>query len=140
MCMALVLAVGCSGIRPPAGVAAVERTLDVTGYCSCGPCTGWRRTWYGRPVYNYGPQQGSPKSVGVTASGRKARVGTIAADTRVYPFGTVMYVPGYGYGRVEDRGGAIRGDKIDLYFKSHRAALQWGRQHLLVRIWLPPAQ
>ena len=36
--------------------------------------------------------------------GRRARLGTIAADTRRYPFGTIMYVPGYGYGRVEDRG------------------------------------
>ncbi len=61
--------------------------------------------------------------------------GTIAADTRYYPFGTRMYVPGWGWGRVEDRGGAIKGPtRIDLYFDSHQAALQWGRRKLPVRI------
>jgi hypothetical protein len=61
--------------------------------------------------------------------------GTIAADTRYYPFGTRMYVPGYGWGRVEDRGGAIKGkDRIDLYFASHNDALLWGRRKLQVHI------
>lgn len=64
--------------------------------------------------------------------------GTIAADTRYYPFGTRMYVPGYGWGRVEDRGGAIKGpDRIDLYFTSHQEALQWGRRRVEVTIELP---
>jgi len=63
------------------------------------------------------------------------RDGTIAADTRYYPFGTRMYVPGYGYGVVEDRGGAIKGPKrLDLFFSSHSDALQWGRQHVNVTI------
>ena len=61
--------------------------------------------------------------------------GTIAADTRYYPFGTRMYVPGYGWGMVLDRGGAIKGpDRIDLYFDSHQDALNWGRRRLQVRI------
>lgn len=61
--------------------------------------------------------------------------GTIAADTRYYPFGTRMYVPGWGWGRVEDRGGAINGpDRIDLFFDSHDDALAWGRQKLQVII------
>lgn len=64
--------------------------------------------------------------------------GTIAADTRYYPFGTRMYVPGYGWGRVEDRGGAIKGsNRIDLYFKSHQEALEWGRKRLRVEIYYP---
>lgn len=64
--------------------------------------------------------------------------GTIAADTRHYAFGTLMYVPGYGWGRVEDRGGAIKGPRrIDLYFNSHRSALQWGRQTKEVTIEQP---
>lgn len=63
------------------------------------------------------------------------RDGTLAADTRHYPFGTRMYVPGWGYGRVEDRGGAIKGpDRIDAFFDSHRAARTWGRQRLAVTI------
>ncbi|MCP4292617.1 MAG: hypothetical protein GY780_12375 [bacterium] len=66
------------------------------------------------------------------------RDGTIAADTKYYPFGTRMYVPGYGWGVVEDRGGAIKGpDRIDLYFNSHNEALQWGRKKVKVNIEPP---
>ena len=61
--------------------------------------------------------------------------GTIAADTKYYPFGTRMYVPGYGWGVVQDRGSAIKGpDRIDLYFESHQDALKWGRRRLQVKI------
>jgi hypothetical protein len=63
------------------------------------------------------------------------RDGTIAADTQYYPFGTRMFVPGYGWGMVLDRGGAIKGpDRIDLYFTSHHDALAWGRRQVEVRI------
>eukprot|EP00850_Spirogloea_muscicola_P001486 SM000005S17283 [mRNA] locus=s5:1272177:1274316:+ [translate_table: standard] len=66
------------------------------------------------------------------------RHGTIAADTVHYPFGTRMYVPGYGWGEVEDRGGAIKGAfRIDLYHHSHRDALQWGRRKVQVVVVLP---
>lgn len=55
--------------------------------------------------------------------------GTIAADTDHYPFGTEIYVPGYGWGVVEDRGSAIQGaNRLDIYYRSHRTALQWGRK------------
>lgn len=110
----------------------------MTGYCRCGKCTGWHRTWYGRPVYSSGNSKGERKEVGVTASGSKAKVGTIAADTTRYPFGTIMHIPGYGYGRVEDRGGAIKGEHIDLYFRSHNEALRWGRQTKKVKVWFQP--
>ncbi len=64
--------------------------------------------------------------------------GTIAADTRYYPFGTEMFVPGYGWGIVEDRGGAIKGPhRIDLYFDSHSDALNWGRKKVHVEIYTP---
>ena len=56
-----------------------------------------------------GPSKGKRKDVGITATGTRAKTGTIAADTSIYPFGTIMYVPGYGYGRVEDVGSAIKG-------------------------------
>ena len=63
---------------------------------------------------------------------------TIAADTKYYPFGTRMYIPGWGWGVVEDRGGAIKGpNRIDLYFNSHSEALQWGRCKLPVTIQKP---
>lgn len=131
------MAAGCATIRPPAGQRPVERTLLTTGYCPCGECCGWRRNWLGRPVYASGPLKGRRKAVGVTANGVKARHGTIAADTSRYPFGTVMYIDGYGYGKVQDRGGDIVGDHIDLFFRSHGDALDWGRRTKRVRIWFP---
>lgn len=61
--------------------------------------------------------------------------GTIAADTKYYPFGTRMYIPGYGWGVVEDKGGAIKGpDRIDLFFDSHADAIHWGKRKVNVEI------
>ena len=61
--------------------------------------------------------------------------GTIAADTRFYQFGTRMYIPRYGWGAVEDRGEAIKGaNRLDLYFDSHKNALDWGRKTVKVRV------
>lgn len=145
--VSLLLPIGCHtpvshsrpSIRMPQRAPDAVRTLETTGYCSCGKCCGWKRTWWGRPVHVSGPQRGQPKAVGITASGNRARRGVIAADTTVFPFGTLMYVPGYGYGRVEDRGSVIRLNHIDLYFHSHADALRWGKRRLKVLIWWPPA-
>jgi len=86
---ALLTVCGCARIRPPRGTVPVARRLLATGYCRCGRCCGWRRTWYGRPVVASGRNKGRRKRVGMTASGTMARPGTIAADTSLYPFGTV---------------------------------------------------
>lgn len=131
----LALAGGCQSIVPPRGASVAERSLVVTGYCKCGACCGWERNWWLRPVHASGPQRGERKAVGVTASGTRARPGVISADPARYPMGTVMYVPGYGYGRVEDRGSGVQGDHIEVYFKSHRQAECWGKQRLPVRVW-----
>jgi len=62
--------------------------------------------------------------------------GTLAADTNYYPFGTRMYIPGYGNGVVEDRGGAIKGPRrLDLYHSTHHGALEWGRKKVPVTIY-----
>jgi 3D (Asp-Asp-Asp) domain-containing protein len=127
---------GCATIRPPPHTPpSAERALLTTGYCDCGECCSWHRTCLGIPVYSSGPRKGQRKQVGITASGTRARQGTLAADTSRYPFGTIMYIPGYGFGRVEDRGEAIKGDHIDLHFSSHRAAQEWGRRYARVKIW-----
>ena len=61
--------------------------------------------------------------------------GTIAADTKYYPFGTRIHVPGYGWGVVEDRGGAIKGpERLDIYMDSHSDALAWGKKNIYVTI------
>jgi 3D (Asp-Asp-Asp) domain-containing protein len=98
-------------------------------------CCNWKRNWFFRPVISSGPKKGELKAVGYTASGVRAKRGTIAADTSVFPFGTVMYVPGYGYGRVEDRGRDIKGYRIDLYFRSHSDAMKWGQVMKKVTLW-----
>ena len=135
----LALTSGCRTIRPPADVKPIERAMLATAYCSCSSCCEWKRDWLLRPVAATGPNAGKPKVVGRTASGVPARNGTIAADGALYPFGTVMYIPGYGYGRVEDRGRSIKGNHIDLYFVFHRSAIQWGvRKNTKVKIWFPP--
>ena len=103
--------------------------MVVTGYCPCQKCCGWKRNWFGRPIYAYGKSKGKPKKVGICADGTKAQKGTIAADTKHYSFGTKMYVPGYGYGAVHDIGGEIKGrNRIDVFFRNHNQALAWGVQ------------
>lgn len=109
--------------------------IETTGYCPCEICCGWEKNSRGVPVFKSGPNKGKRKVVGMTASGKMATVGTIAADTNVYPFGTRMYVEGYGWGTVEDRGGAIKGRRLDLYFETHEEALQWGRRKVKVGVW-----
>ena len=134
-------ATGCATHPKPNGRdyrKGFQRSMEVTAYDSCQKCTNWKRNWLGRTVVASGPSAGQPKRVGITASGTKAEKGTISADTSQYPFGTVMYVPGYGYGRVEDRGKAMKGpSKIDIYCDSHKEALQWGRRNVPVKVWLP---
>ena len=133
----LAFSVGCNHAKPPASESYREYTLQTTAYCPCGKCCNWRWNFWGRPVIASGPSKGKKKKVGLTASGTRAKKGTIAADTNIFPFGTVMYVPGYGYGRVEDRGGAISGHHIDLYYGTHKEALQWGNKKEKVKVWLP---
>jgi 3D (Asp-Asp-Asp) domain-containing protein len=139
--MAALAATGCASHPKPNGRdyrRGIERTMEITAYDSCQKCTNWKRNWLGHTVIASGPSAGQRKDVGITASGAKAEKGTIAADTSHYPFGTVMYVPGYGYGRVEDRGKAMKGkSKIDIYYDTHKEALQWGRRNVPVKVWLP---
>ena len=87
-------------------------TFKITGYCPCSSCCG--------------------KSNGITASGKRATAGrTIAADTSKLPMGTKVVINGHTY-TVEDVGGGVRGNHIDMFFSSHSAALQWGvRYHPL---------
>ena len=134
---------GCRvvSVRPPStsGPGTVV-LMEVTGYDNGPTSCGWERDWLGRPVYSYGPMKGKRKQVGITASGTRAKHGTVAADTRHYPFGTILYIPGYGYGRVEDRGGDIKGPaRLDLWFPNEKAALQWGRRkNVRVTVWKKP--
>ncbi|MFE6075692.1 3D domain-containing protein [Paenibacillus sp. NPDC057886] len=73
---------------------------------------------------------------GITASGEKTKEGvTIAADWRVLPKGTRVYIDGVGERIVQDKGGDIKNKRIDVYFESEKEALNFGRKkHVKVRI------
>ena len=73
----------------------------------------------------------------VTASGHRIQPGQgerFAAAPRQYPFGTTFDIPGYGAAECLDRGGAIRGNKLDLYFDTHTEARAWGIKKLIVKV------
>ena len=92
------------------------RTMKVTAYCPCAKCCG---EW----------------ADGVTASGKRcASLGRFVAAPKDIPFGTMLVVPGYGTVPVEDRGGAIKGNRLDVYCDTHSAALRWGVRDLAVTI------
>ena len=86
----------------------------VTAYCSCSKCCGGYASGY-------------------TASGTKATAGRTVAASSKFPFGTKLLINGKEY-VVEDRGGAITGNKIDVYMDSHSAALAWGVKYLPVEV------
>lgn len=69
----------------------------------------------------------------LTASGTKARKGSIATDTRRFPFGTKFLIPGYGHGTAVDTGGAVVGLHLDAAVESCREAFAWGARHLTVK-------
>ncbi|MCL6638423.1 MAG: ubiquitin-like domain-containing protein [Firmicutes bacterium] len=67
-----------------------------------------------------------------TASGVAPHYGVAAVDPGVIPMGTRLYVDGYGYATALDRGSAIRGNRIDLFFDSYEEAVSWGRRRVKV--------
>lgn len=84
-----------------------EEVYEITAYCGCEKCCG--------------------KSNKITASGATAAEGVTAAADESIPFGTKVVIDGVTY-TVQDRGGVISGNRIDIYFESHSKALQHGRQ------------
>lgn len=64
-----------------------------------------------------------------TASGMTTFVGMVAVDPKVIPLGTKLYIEGYGIAIAGDTGGAIKGNKVDLFFNSESECRQFGRQY-----------
>lgn len=89
------------------------KIFKVTAYCSCAKCCG--------------------KTTGITASGTKATAGRTIATSGQFAFGTKLIINGQEY-TVEDRGGAIQGNRIDVYMNSHEEALAWGVKYLPVQV------
>lgn len=81
--------------------------------------------------------QGEPGVGTQTYTGVTVRVGSIAVDPNVIPLGRLLFVEGYGYGVAADIGGAIKGNRIDMYTTDlHEAALKFGLQPR--RVWVLP--
>lgn len=101
-------------------------SMKVTAYCPCKQCC---EQWADVPV-----SSGKRK----TASGHTISKGDkFVAAPRNYPFGTEMVIAGYAGGKVvkvEDVGGAIKDNKLDLYFDSHKTALIWGVRYVDVKV------
>ena len=123
--LSLSLAVAVAALAKTDDSSSASRTsvmeMEVTAYCPCKKCCG-------------------PNAKGVTASGRRVTHNNglfVAADTRILPFDTKLQIPGYADGQlvpVLDRGGAIKGKKLDVFFPSHERALQWGRRKVEVTV------
>ena len=88
-------------------------TYKITAYCPCSKCCG--------------------KTNGRTASGTKATAGRTVAASSKFAFGTKLNIGGHIY-TVEDRGGAIKGNKIDIFVNTHAEALAWGVRYLTVSV------
>jgi len=106
-------------VKATAGGEWESIQMRVTAYCPCPKCCG-------------------EYSDGVTACGHEIQPGDtfVAADGR-YPFGTEMLIPGYSNSQpvqVLDRGGAIKGNRLDVFFANHQEALEWGVKYLEVRV------
>ena len=114
-------------------IRALENTKDWSKYRSMEVTA----TGYTAGMESTGKTKGHPE-YGITYSGVKVKrdlYSTIAADLRVFPIGTILFVPGYGYGVVADKGGAIKGNRLDLYYETVRDVYnQWGKKKLNVYI------
>ena len=99
--------------RTTTAPAAGSTVYKITAYCSCAKCCG--------------------KTTGITPMGTRATAGRTVAASSKFAFGTKLNINGHVY-TVEDRGGAINGNKIDIYVNSHAEALAWGVRYLPVSV------
>jgi 3D (Asp-Asp-Asp) domain-containing protein len=74
---------------------------------------------------------------GFTSRGAPTRMGVIAVDPRLIPFGSKIYVPGYGWGTALDTGGAIIGHNIDLWMPTYSQCMQWGVRSVEITVVRP---
>lgn len=120
---------GVGGLRPAEAGAVMGASAGAGGNT---PTVGLPRVWR---VTAYCPGSCCCGSFadGRTASGTRTDHRLVAAPPEI-PFGTVLDVPGYGRVKVEDRGGSIKGNRLDVLFPTHAEALEWGVRNLNVEV------
>jgi len=74
------------------------------------------------------------KSDGITASGKIVEEYHTIACPPQFKFGTKIKIKGYGTFVCEDRGGAIKSNKLDIYMKTKQQAFRFGRRNLIVEV------
>ncbi|MGO4349269.1 ubiquitin-like domain-containing protein [Paenibacillus sp. MCAF9] len=85
-------------------------------------------TAYSADLSSTGKDESHPE-YGITSSGTRVQEGrTIAVDPKVIPIGWWVYIEGIGFRRAEDKGSAVKGNKIDVYFDSTKIANKFGRK------------
>ncbi|MBN2910445.1 LysM peptidoglycan-binding domain-containing protein [Polycladomyces sp. WAk] len=114
--------------REPRSVPAMSRGISLGDFTLTAYTAGPEST---------GKAPGHP-AYGITASGAKAREGvTIAVDPKVIPIGSRVYIEGIGYRTAQDVGGAIKGNRIDVFMNDLSEAREFGvKKH--VRVMLVP--
>ncbi|PAV28748.1 hypothetical protein CIL05_15835 [Virgibacillus profundi] len=113
------------------------KTLEEWGDFDQYPSQTVVATGYTAGVESTGKSPNHPE-YGITYSGVKVKrdlYSTIAADLSVYPIGTILYIPDYGFGVVADKGSAINGNKIDLYYHTvEDVYAEWGKREVEVYV------
>lgn len=105
-----------------AGKTPIVKTFNTSAYCSCAKCCG--------------------KTTGITSSGAKASSWYTIAAGKAYPIGTIIYIPALkdkpngGWFVVQDRGGAISNNRLDVYMGTHSSAIQFGRRNLECYVYM----
>lgn len=104
------------------GKTPTVKTFNTSAYCSCAKCCG--------------------KTSGVTSSGATPTTWSTIAAGKNYPIGTIIYIPALkdkpneGWFIVQDRGGSITNNKLDIYMGTHTEAIQYGRKSLECYVYM----
>lgn len=111
-------------------------TAELTGYCPCQKCCSWHYNENGDPVFDLRPNV--RKKIGQTASMEMAQANWTLAMPKAFDYGTHVWAGDRLLGVCEDRGGAIKMKGnivcIDVYFDTHKEALEFGRKKVKVLI------
>lgn len=108
------------------GMTPVVKTLNASAYTAstCG-------------------KSANSSGYGITASGARASAWCTVAAGKGYPMGTIIYIPYFankpngGWFVVQDRGGAISNNKLDVYMSTYNECINFGRRNLECYIYVP---